>query len=250
MIRDRLYALHQGQDELQNRIDGLAGLVLPTDQILVGKILSLGSLPTTVNAYYPVGIVSILGQEVEGSAGVITDRGLTPIMVFMIGSSPPSAGDFVLCRFVRDRWVGEHMKKHSTGVLVPSCYCPSIPSQLTLTVTNPQTVYYMLQSAVLSYVPTPASLHNLALGTNTFLSTKQYVDQIFTDPFWYHFSCVGGYFVLDRVYATSSYGSPYRDITRYRWPAGTLGNTCSPFRMIGGQIYPGGNTTCIATVTG
>jgi hypothetical protein len=89
----------------------------------------------------------------------------------------------------------------------------------------------------------------LAIGANSYLSTASFTDTSTGDQFWYHFNCYVGYYALTRVYVTSQYGSPYRDLIRYRWPIGTGGNSCKPFLMAYGQLYLGGDPACVVTVS-
>jgi hypothetical protein len=89
----------------------------------------------------------------------------------------------------------------------------------------------------------------LALGASSYLSTTTFTDLSTGDQFWYYLTCFLGYYVLTRVYAVSAFGSPYRDVVRYRWLIGYQGNSCQPFLLANGQIFQGGDPTCVVTIT-
>ena len=108
----------------------------------------------------------------------------------------------------------------------------------------------MFQDATIQWGPTPSGLLALGLGTNSYLSTATFPDYTSGDQFYYLLSCYSGSYVLTRVYITSIYGSPYRDMIRYLWPIGYLGNTCSPFSLPQGQMYIGGDPSCVVSITG
>ena len=132
----------------------------------------------------------------------------------------------------------------SPKIVVPGCPC-LIPQTITMTVIHPEANFRMFQDATISYITVPADLAPLALGTKAFISTTQFHDDITFDLFWYRLYCSGGFFCISRIYAFSVFGSPFSDAIRYRWLAGYGGNTCSPFSMTTGTIFPGGDPTSV-----
>ena len=118
-----------------------------------------------------------------------------------------------------------------------------------MTSSAPASNNHILQSAVLVYGPTPSALSALGIGQSAYLSTATFTDFSTGDQFWYYLSCYLGYYILTRVYATSLYGSPYHDMIRYRWPISDPGNSCSPFLLAHGQIFSGGDPSCVVTVS-
>jgi hypothetical protein len=131
---------------------------------------------------------------------------------------------------------------------IPGCPC-NVPHTLHMTVVHPEANFGLFQDATLEYTTLPPELAPLGLGTQAFISTSTFTDYVTNDQFWYRFFCSGGFFCIGRVYATSAYGSPYGDIIRYRWLVGQPGNTCSPFLMSNGRIYPGGDPTSVVTIS-
>jgi hypothetical protein len=134
-------------------------------------------------------------------------------------------------------------------VHIEGCPCTESCATIYMVSSNPNSNNHILQSATLVYGPTPAGLLPLAIGESSYLSTTTFTDFSTGDQFYYYLSCYLGYYVLTRVYAVSLYGSPYRDATRYRWAAGYPGNSCSPFALNNGQVFSGGDPSCVVTIS-
>ena len=169
----------------------------------------------------------------------------------MIGSRVPVVGDYLVCRFVGDRWVAESSSPSKNQIVnLPGCSCLSLPATLHMTSANPSCNEGMFQSCVIIYGNTPAVYAPLNLEAQCFLSTQSFVDTN-TNTFKYYFYCQGSQFDLGRVYATSIFGSPYLNVARYSWKIGPTspGNTCSPLLLTNGQIFPGGDPTCSVSIS-
>ncbi len=107
----------------------------------------------------------------------------------------------------------------------------------------------MFQNCTLTFGATPSSYSALELGTQCYLSTTSFVDQR-GDSFRYYFYCQNTQYLLTRVYVTSTLGSPYKDFVRYSWAMTASGNSCIPFLLSNGQIYSGGDASCVVTISG
>lgn len=192
-------------------------------------------------------VTGVTGGPASGSAAYERRTGDTGLAadgkVYEMRQSPAS-GD----------WLFARRSGSDTGVLVPSCSCPSIPRTLTLSIDHPEWIYHYLQSCTLQYQPVPSSLSHLSLGSYTFLSTTTFYNDLSYDPFYMHLWCGSATFYLDCVYTTSIFGAPYRDpAARCTWPLSSVGNTCSPFLMTAshylGPLAPPGTTTINATLS-
>ncbi len=150
-------------------------------------------------------------------------------------------------------------KKHQPGcpccpatgggtTTLPGCPCAS-PLTITQSVTNPSANYNIFQNATIVYGPVPPGLSALSLGANAYLSTAEFTDSLSSDKFRYRFFCSAGFFCISRVYEVSVHGSPYSDATLYRWLAGSGGNTCTPFLMVSGTIFGGGDPSTAVTLS-
>ena len=217
---------------------------------VVGCVSANASTPIVSGTFVTMRPVDIAGVESEASPGVLSEDNSCTFLAYVIGSTAHTVGDYLVCRFVGNRWAAERMGGGNAAVVIPGCPCSSSPAVLYMTSSNPNSNNHILQSAVLVYGPTPAGLLPLAIGESSYLSTTTFTDFSTGDQFWYYLSCYLGYYVLTRVYATSLYGSPYRDATRYRWAAGYPGNSCAPFLLANGQIFSGGDPSCVVTVSG
>ena len=71
---------------------------------LLAVTTTLYAYPTTAQCYYACVPLTLLGDEVEGGAGVITSGSAT-FFALNIGTSTPPAGTQVLVTFVGNRWV-------------------------------------------------------------------------------------------------------------------------------------------------
>ena len=62
-------------------------------------------------------------------------------------------------------------------------------------------------------------------------------------------SCDTVFFRLSRVYEPTDFGPAYHDSAIYNWQIGASGNSCSPFLLSIGNIYPGGDNRCVVTIS-
>jgi hypothetical protein len=243
-------------DDLRYLRDRQASLIAQLDRwdnhahdptaVLVGKVFDNGHLPTTPGNYFAVHPVTVGGTEAEGSAGTFSVNAAATVFFLVIGSKAPIAGDVLIARSIDGRWVAEWGSKTTTGtVTVPGCPCTATPASLNMTSSSPQSNFGIFQSATFQYGPTPPEYGTLGLGASSYLSTRTFTDQVSSQPFRYYLSCLQGRYVLTRVYST-----PFRDIVRYTWQIGLQGNTCTPFRLLQGQVYQGGDPSCVVSVTG
>ena len=257
-MRDLEYTLRPRQDrdgaEIARRAVGLA----PAGQLsFVGRVDDDAKQPTAPGYYYLVNPVSVLGPEVEGAtANLVADMTRT-VIVCVIGTKGPSAGDDLVCKFVENRWVAERYGATSPPPpppppTIPGCTCSVIPGTLTMSSSGP-CVPSDFQACTIVWQPTPSWASGLALGSNCFLSTARLLDPFTGGYFYYNLNCDTIYFRLSRVYdGTTNYGftgTPYQDATIYTWQIGEPGNSCSPFLLSVGTIYPGGNDACVVTIS-
>jgi hypothetical protein len=251
MTPDRTNVIRWRQDETCEQILRQRGdNALPAFPAIVGRVFGGPQVPTVLGTYVWLRPVDVMGIERESSPGVFNcDETARAFLAYVVGSSPPVAGDHLVCRFVGHRWVAERMGRKTGDVVIPGCPCASSPAVLHMSSSKPDSNNHMFQSAVLAYGPTPQALLPLGIGQNSYLSTTVFTDLTTGDKFWYHFSCYIGYYVLTRVYSTSLYGTPYRDSSRYRWPIGMAGNSCKPFLLAQGQVFAGGDSSCVVTIS-
>ncbi len=142
-----------------------------------------------------------------------------------------------------------------TGSL-PGCICSAPPETLAMTVSNGSCNNGLLNSVGIQYGPTPPSLIPLRLGSNCYLSTDMFVDSQTGDSYYYYFGCFGAIMRISRVFPTSVFGSPFLDSVIYYWSVGLTGNRCGSlgsgqsFLLSNGQIYSGGDPSCVVTIEG
>lgn len=220
----------------------------------VGRVTSSGSA-LGVGKYLMVRPTAVLGVEVEGGSGTISDVGSSSIPVYLVGPGLPSAGDFLICKFVDNRWVAERDggKANGGGKVgsIPNCFCDPIPSTLTMTSADPRCNYGMFQNAKLQYGPIPPAYAPLFLGANCYLSVESFPDATLGGAlFQYLLTCQFNQFGLGRVYEHSPYGSPFRDGILYSWSVGGYGNSCVPFHLFNGVAFPGSDASCSVTIQG
>lgn len=231
--------------ESNRRLNDAAGLIHP---VVVGQVFANPVVPNATSKYFSVHPVSLSGIEGEGKTGTLTVDATRSFLVYVVGTKSPVVGEYLICRFIGNRWVAERMGKSSSVVTLPGCPC-IIPSTLHMSVIQPDANFGMFQDATLSYITVPPELALLSLGTKSYISTTTFIDEITQDRFWYRFFCSGGYFCISRIYATSVYGSPYSDSIRYRWLGGQPGNSCIPFLMTNGKVFPGGDPASVVTLS-
>jgi hypothetical protein len=105
------------------------------------------------------------------------------------------------------------------------------------------------ETCTIAWGPTPSYFSGLALGSYCLLSTTVFDDPFTGGTFQYNLSCDTIFFRLSRVYLPTSFGPAFQDAATYTWRIGDPGNSCSPFLLSGGTIYPGGDNECIVTIS-
>jgi hypothetical protein len=221
----------------------------------VGQVTTSSTL-IAVGKYVLVQPTFILGKETEGGSGTFTPVGSTTVPVYLVGPHVPSTGDYLVCRYVDNRWAAERTviignSSGGGGATLPDCFCDPIPSSLSMTSYSPTCNYGMFQSCSIVYGPTPTGYALLNIGANNFLSAGSFPDVIGGGAmFQYMFTCEYNQFNLSRVYLASPYGTPYRDGILYTWVIGGYGNTCVPFLLSNGTPYAGSDASCFVTIQG
>lgn len=218
---------------------------------LVGSIYNAGSIPSQVPAFFAVRPSSVTGVEGEGQSASVQDSSSAQEIVLVLGPQVPRAGDRLVAFQVGDRWVAQFNRPTGPDtVALPGCFCDKTPRTVTMVSNNHEFGGGMFQDATLAYTTTPAWAAPLGFGDSCFLSTASFVDQDTGDSFYYYFACGGAAYTISRAYPRSSFGSPYLDSARYLWLVESPGNSCTPFRLLYGQIYSGGDSSVVVTVTG
>ena len=236
-----------------------SGLVWPDADLsgggvpaIVGRVTSSGS-NIAVGKFLMVQPTHVLGNEVEGGGGTFDAFGSSTVPVYLIGPAKPSTGDYLVCRFVDNRWVAERTKGGGGGGgfgTIPNCFCTAIPANLTMTSADPSCNYRMFQSCSISYGPHPG-FESLNFGAKYYLSDLGFPDPVANGAvFYYTLLCQYNQFSLTRAYLTSPYGSPFRDGILYTWLVGGSGNSCSPFHLDNGTAFPGSDPTCRVMIDG
>jgi hypothetical protein len=217
----------------------------------VGRIAGGSSAPTTPSKFYLVNPVSVLGIDGEGNLGSLSVNGGTAVLVYMLGPHAPSVGDDVICRLVSNRWVAERMSRSQPSTIpIPGCLCTATPIFLHMTSSNTTANGGMFQNCALSYISTPNEYSLLFLSDHSFLSSESFTDLYTGDSFRYYLTCASGIYELTRVFVTSIFGSPFKEPARYTWLMFAPGNTCTPFLISNGQVFSGGDPSCVVTISG
>ena len=215
----------------------------------VGQVFAARAVPASTGCFYSVHPVTVLGAEGESNPGSLSADATSSVLVYVMGGRPPVAGDYLICRFVGNRWVADPFAQVGGGIVIAGCACTAIPNVLHMSSSNPSSNNGIFQNCTLQYGATPSQYTGLPIGAQGYLSTGSFLDQ-FNNSFRYYFYCQRNQFFLTRVYVTSIFGSPYEDTVRYTWTTGTSGNTCSPFSLTNGRIYAGGDASCVVTISG
>jgi hypothetical protein len=143
-----------------------------------------------------------------------------------------------------------------TGVVAfRGCMCELtpgylMPPKLTMTFDGGTSFYgFTFNSATFTFQALPAYLGGLLVPDSVYLS-----DQFFPDPasggnYQYLIGCEGGDYYMCRVYAHTTFVSPLREDTRFRWYGSLAGNTCTPFFFRDGrEPSVGGHTVYLKLV--
>jgi hypothetical protein len=239
-----------------------AGLVWPEPDLdgggvpaFVGQVTSPSS-KIKVGSFLMVQPTSVLGHEAEGASGNFTSVGSSTVPVYLIGPGLASTGDYLICKFVDNRWVTERTVPSGGGGSggfgsIPNCFCTEIPATLSMTSLSPTCNFGMFQNCTIQYGPVPSVYEGLSLGANAFISLESFPDPLQDgNEFQYLLTCYLNQFSLTRLYPVSIYGSPWRDAVLYTWFVGSYGNSCTPFRLDDGAAYPGSDTSCFVTIDG
>jgi hypothetical protein len=239
-------------------VSRFVGLGLGGPPAFVGQIVADSKQPTAAGYYYRVNTVAVLGTEGEGNPASLVVDTTTSVLVCVIGTKSPSAGDNLICRFVENRWISECHGVSSPPppppppyATIPGCSCSQIPATLQMSSSGP---CYPgdFQAGTLQWGPTPSQFSSLGLGANCFLSTQDFQEPTQTPPsgrFRYTFGCTANFFSLSRVYEPTQFTQAYHDTTIYTWAIGLTGNSCSPFLLSNGTIYPGGSPNCLVVIS-
>jgi hypothetical protein len=250
--RDDLERIRLGKPGRHWLADNLDGGGVPA---FLGQVTTPSSL-IGVGKFLMVQPTSVLGPEAEGGSGQFTAYGSSTVPVYLVGPDLAVTGDYLVCRFVDNRWAAERSTGSqsgggSTGTTIIGCECPKVPTSLTMISTDPSCNFGMFQSCSIQYGPTPAGYADLQIGVNSYLSVESFPDLIGNGAmFQYLLTCYYNQFNLSRVYLESPYGSPYRDGLLYTWLVGGYGNTCVPFALDDGVPYPGSDASCFVTING
>ena len=257
MTRDLDSALRARQERdaiaVSRRSVGLSPAGQPS---FVGRIFADAKQPIAPGYYYLVNPVAVLGAESEGGAPTLVVDATTTALVCVIGTKAPSSGDDLICRFVENRWVAERYgvspppppPPPPPPVTITGCTCTAIPATLQMSSSGP-CVASDFQACTLQWGPTPSEFSSLGLGANCFLSTLVFNDPIAGGTFRYNLSCDTVFFRLSRVYEATDFSPAFHDSTIYTWQIGAPGNSCSPFLLSSGTIYPGGDNRCVVTIS-
>jgi hypothetical protein len=211
---------------------------------MVGRVTTTSGM--AVGKYLTVNPVRLLGTEAEGSTGTLTVQPV-PVPVYLVGPGVPVTGDHLICRRLDHRWAADFDVPSSGGggVSTPSCLCSTTPATVQMVSNNTTVEGGMFQTTPLVYGPMPAvfaPLHIEDTSGNMFLSPGTYIDSATGDAFRYFLTCETGRYRLRRLYPTTTFVSPYQGDVIYSWsPTVGSGNTCIPFSLPNGQVFPGGD---------
>lgn len=222
--------------------DGIPAFECPDSgaRSFVGQVFGNPTVPTRTGVFYSVHPVTVSGDETEGGAASIAVDSSVTIVVFVLGSKAPVAGDLLVCTALGSRWFAERMThRDHPAVSLPGCPCTDIPTTLHMVSSDHASNFAIFQDATfVRSVPDPAYAA-LALGAHAWISAESFPDSSTGDLFQYYFACVSTFYIITRIYKASFYGTPYMDVVRYRWAIGISGNACSPFGLNNGVRFVG-----------
>lgn len=108
-----------------------AGLVVPDPEregggrpAFVGRVTSTGSR-IAAGSFLLVQPTFVLGDEVEGGAGLFTTEEESSVPVYLVGPGTPSTGDYLICRHVDYRWVAERSRSGRGAAHCTPCNIPA-----------------------------------------------------------------------------------------------------------------------------
>ena len=245
---DELSILRRRIEDMETRADSIRPARRTPPGRYVGVVYDGGSIPTSgVGKYHLTHPVHVAGTETEGGSGTLTTETGQSVVVLVV-DGPCAAGDYVVARLVNGRWVVEKGRGAGGGGSgsLPGCVCSAPPATLTMTCVGPCTDGRWFDCTI-QYGATPPSLLSL-LPANSYLSTATFPDPGTGDLFDYYVGCFSSNIRIDRVFPTSSFGSPFLDPGIYLWAFGFPGNTCSPFLLSNGTLI-GGIPDCTVTIS-
>ena len=252
MIDDELDSearnLRRVLDELEAEVRRIGAEPVPSTTLRIVQVFREASLPTSADRFYATHPADVTATETEGSTATLSvDASSTFYTRILNGLA--SAGENLVAASVPYRWHAQKVGEPQSLVTPSGCPCAS-PTTLYLWSQAPNDNLGMFLPTTLVYGPVPSGLAGLGMGANAYLSPGSFTDTATGDFFQYHLYCFGSSYLLTRVYITSLYGSPFRDLARFSWLPGLSGNTCSPFALTNGQVYAGGDLTTVVEITG
>jgi hypothetical protein len=223
------------------RADNAAGRQSPFSSARqLVQIYNGGSMPSSLPAVFFTHPVLVTGAETEAGAGMLTADTTTTVPTVVLGSTVPSAGDYLTAYAVGGRWVAE--RGGSSGGGFTACSPCNIPNEnLTISWTNLLTGN---GSATMTYISGPSPWETscvdggfeFQLGCNS--GTIELRANFFTSG-----GCPEG---------TSNFCSNLRNSPLALTPSD---HTCSPFSLtytVGESacpaLYSAGNTQFVITL--
>lgn len=248
---DELRVMRERLADVEARVERFASVAPGRVSAQAVQIVQGPGWVAGAGRFYLARPLDVSGATVEGGSASTVDTGGGDWHVRVIGAVP-TPGDVLVARAADFRW---HAERRGSGgddddVPTPGCPCATTPRTITMTSSKPLSNDQIFRDATLQYQDLPDwAITGLALPYQGHLSTETFVDVPTGDRFWYYLTCHQGYYLLTRIFEISVYGSPYRDVVRYRWQGGVAGNTCDPWAMTNGQMFSGGDSSCIVTLT-
>lgn len=246
---DELRILRARLADLEAEAERLGNLAASPITYRIGEVYRQSVQPSEAGRFHACRPAELSAPGAEGSTCTLSvDSSRTFYVRVLRGSA--AAGELLVAASADYRWHAEVDGDAPPEVVVRGCPCPASPVTLYMYSSAPISNLRMFQNSQLVYQAVPSGLAALGLGANAYLSDSTFPDGLTGDTFRYYFHCAGSSYLLTRIYEYSSYGSPYRDLTRYSWLVGMPGNACSPFALTNGRIYAGGDPSCVVEVTG
>jgi hypothetical protein len=90
---------------------------------LLVQVFQQTTLPTTTGVFYACHPVTAMGTEVEGGPATFSVNTGQTLLVLVEGSHAPASGDYLVARFVADRWVAERMGHSGASLCVKIVAC-------------------------------------------------------------------------------------------------------------------------------
>jgi len=107
----------------------------------------------------------------------------------------------------------------------------------------------LFQACTLRYGPKPAELADLPLGAYCFLSDESFYDDLTQSYYRWYLACNASFFGIRRAFLPANGDGAFLDATMFVWAIGIGGSVCTPFRLDGGQIFPGGFAQCQVVIS-